>query len=157
MAMNRAFPCAPALPFAFFALLLHFVWEMLQAPLWVGMAAMPHAQGVRVCGIAALGDLVIALLALWAGQLVQRQRFWLLGPRIPALAAYYGVGMLLTIGYEYAATGPLARWTYDVSQPRLPILGTGLAPVLQWIAVPALCLWLTRTHVRGLARSRRAA
>ncbi len=38
----------PELPFALFALLLHFPWEMLQAPLWVGMANLAHAEGVRV-------------------------------------------------------------------------------------------------------------
>jgi hypothetical protein len=143
----------PELPFALFALLLHFAWEMLQAPLWVGMAQMPHAQAVRVCGFATLGDLLLAMLAFSAGVLVQRQKLWVLNPRRWALFAYYATGLLLTIGYEYVATGPLARWAYDISQPRLPILGTGIAPVLQWLIVPALGLWLTRMHVRGALRS----
>lgn len=139
----------PELPLALFALLLHFPWEMLQAPLWVGMANLAHAEGVRVCTIASLGDVAIALAAFWSGALAARSRLWLLDPPRGALFAYLLVGLVITIAYELAATGPLGFWEYAPSQPRLPILGTGLAPVLQWLLLPPLTLWLARTYVVG--------
>lgn len=139
----------PELPFALFALLLHFPWEILQAPLWVGMANLAHAEGVRICGIAALGDVVIALAAYEAAALSTRSRLWLLNPPRAAWAVYIAVGLVLTVAYEYAATGAFARWEYVASHPRLPVLGTGLAPVLQWLVLPPLTLWLTRFHVLG--------
>lgn len=139
----------PELPFALFALLLHFPWEILQAPLWVGMANLAHAEGVRVCTIAALGDVVIAVAAYWSGALAARSRLWLLAPPRAALIAYLLIGLVLTIAYEFVATGPLAFWEYAPSQPRLPILGTGLAPVLQWLLLPPLTLWLARTYLLG--------
>ena len=139
----------PELPFVLFALLLHFVWEMLQAPLWVGMANLAHAEGVRVCAIAALGDVVIALVAYWSATLYARSRLWLLDPPRATWAVYIVVGLVLTVAYEYAATGAFARWEYAASQPRLPVLGTGLAPVLQWLLLPPLTVWLTRIHVLG--------
>ena len=146
----------PELPFALFALLLHFPWEMLQAPLWVGMANLAHAEGVRVCTIAALGDIAIALAAYWSGSLAARSRLWLLDPPRGAWIAYLLVGLAITIAYEFAATGPLAFWEYSSSQPRLPILGTGLAPVVQWLLLPPIILWLTRVHVLGRISERSA-
>jgi hypothetical protein len=144
----------PELPLALFALLLHFPWEMLQSPLWVGMANLAHAEGVRVCTIAALGDVVIALAAFWSGSLAARSRLWLLDPPRAAFIAYMLAGLVLTIAYEFAATGPLVFWEYAPSQPRLPILGTGLAPVLQWLLLPPFTLWLARIHVLGRTSDR---
>ncbi len=63
-------------------------------------------------------------------------------------------GLVLTIAYEFAATGPLAFWEYAPSQPRLPILGTGLAPMLQWLLLPPFTLWLARIHVLGRTSDR---
>lgn len=145
----------PEWPFAFFALMLHFPWEMLQAPLWVGMANVPHAQGVRACGVAALGDVMIALLAYWSAAVVARSRRWLLDPSCRTLLVYIVVGLVLTIGYEFLATEILRRWEYASAQPRVPLLGTGLAPLVQWMVLPPLTLWLSRVHLIG--RSRRLA
>ncbi len=35
-------------------------------------------------------------------------------------------------------------WTYAPAMPRLPPLGTGLAPLLQWLAVPSVAFALAR-------------
>ncbi len=70
------------------------------------------------------------------------------------MVAYLVVGLVLTIAYEFVATGPLAFWEYAPSQPRLPILGTGLALVLQWLLLPPRILWLARAHVLGRINER---
>jgi hypothetical protein len=31
--------------------------------------------------------------------------------------------------------------------PRLPLLGTGLAPLLQWLLIPPLVAWLVRRQI----------
>lgn len=139
----------PELPFALFAFLLHFAWEMLQAPLWVGMAEMPHWQAARACTIATLGDVIIAVMAFEAGAVVARSRGWLLSPKRPTVIAYVLVGLVLTLAYEYLATGPLGRWEYTASQPRLPWIGTGIAPALQWLTLQFATLWLARAHCWG--------
>jgi len=38
-------------------------------------------------------------------------------------------------------------WAYSPLMPVLPVTGTGLAPLLQWIVVPSTALVLTR-HVK---------
>ena len=48
------------LPFALFSFLLHFVWEMLQVPLYVEMANAAHWEATRVCLFATMGDVGIA-------------------------------------------------------------------------------------------------
>ncbi|MFN0299923.1 MAG: hypothetical protein ACKVQU_06175 [Burkholderiales bacterium] len=139
----------PELAIVLFATLLHFVWEMLQAPFWVGMAAMPHWQGIRTCAIATVGDVMIALVAFWAGAIVVRSRAWLLSPNRSAVIAYIVTGLVITIAYEYLATELLGRWAYTDSQPRLPWIGTGIAPILQWLTLPFVTLWLARVHCWG--------
>ena len=67
----------PEFNVAIFALLLNFVWEILQAPLHAGMADMPHAQVTRACLQATAGDAVIMLLAYGAVAAVARRRRWI--------------------------------------------------------------------------------
>ena len=50
---------------------------------------------------------------------------------------------------EALATGPLKRWTYDEAMPRLPILGIGLLPLLQWLLLPPLVVWIVRRQISG--------
>ena len=32
-------------------------------------------------------------------------------------------------------------WAYSDLMPVVPVIGTGLAPLLQWVIVPTLALW----------------
>jgi hypothetical protein len=60
---------------------------------------------------------------------------------------FFTVGLLLTVGLEYLHTEITGLWAYDRAMPLLPVIGTGLAPILQWIFVPLLVLWyLRRLH-----------
>ena len=34
------------------------------------------------------------------------------------------------------------NWSYSDLMPVIPSLGIGLSPVLQWVVIPALALWL---------------
>jgi len=52
-----------------------------------------------------------------------------------------------TIFSEWLNTAVRQSWAYSPLMPVLPIMGTGLAPLLQWIVVPSTALALTR-HVK---------
>ena len=57
------------------------------------------------------------------------------------------MGLLATIALEFINTEILARWTYGSYMPRMPVLGTGLAPIAQWVVIPLVVLWyLRRLH-----------
>ncbi len=122
----------------------HFAWEILQAPLFSSMAQVDHFAGIYICLKATLGDLAIALAAFWTAAVLARNRRWftLTGRRAPV--AFFAVGLLLTIGLEYVHTEITGRWSYDGVMPLLPVIGTGLSPILQWIFVPLLVLWYLR-------------
>ena len=57
------------------------------------------------------------------------------------MAVWLAVGLVATMAIEFYSTEVAGRWTYGESMPRLPLIGTGLAPVVQWIVVPLLVLW----------------
>lgn len=140
---------APELNIAFFSFLLHFVWEMWQVPFFADMPSTAHWSGVAICTRATLGDSVMAVAALWAGGAPRRNRRWLLTPRWREVGLYLGTGLVLTVAFEWLATGPLERWAYGPDMPRVPWIGTGMLPLLQWLVVPPIALWITARQLRG--------
>ena len=129
-----------------FAFLLNLPWEMWQIPLFKGTSSLAHGDGVILCTRAAAGDAVIALLAFWLIARV-RTRDWIRRPSAVTLGAFVAVGLVATIALEYWATRIGARWEYAAAMPRLPLLGTGLAPLLQWLLIPPLVVWLVRRQI----------
>lgn len=142
----------PETPVVMFSFLLHFVWEYLQVPTYAGMAEMQHWEGVKFCTSATLGDVGFALTAYWTACLVARSRHWLLCPRPRETVAFLALGVALTVAAEYYYTNISLRWAYADLMPLVPPFGTGLSPLLQWLAVPPLVLWLSRRHLLGAAR-----
>ncbi len=140
---------APELHVALFALLLNLPWEFLQAPLYVGMPTMPHWQAVQACTQAALGDVLIALTAYWAVAGWRRRRDWLRDYGTKECLGFVLVGVGLTVALEWHATLGSQRWEYVPLMPSLPWLGTGLSPLLQWLILPPLILWMSRRHLLG--------
>ena len=139
----------PELTVALFSLLLHFVWEMLQVPLFSGVAEMSHWDGVRFCLSATVGDVGIALGAFWTTALVAGSRQWLLRPSAYDVTVFILAGLIATVALEYYHTNISLRWSYSELMPLVPPLGTGLSPLLQWIVVPMLVVWLASRHLRG--------
>ncbi len=119
----------------------HFAWELLQAPLFSSLDEASHFDGIAICLRATIGDLGIALAAFWAAAVVGGGRGWIGAFRPRPVATFFAVGLILTVGIEAASAQILNRWTYAPEMPRLPILGTGLAPIAQWLVVPSLALW----------------
>jgi hypothetical protein len=146
---------APEIPVAMFSGLLHFMWEFLQAPLFAGLAEMPHWEAIRLCGRATLGDVGMALMAFWVASLAGRGRNWILQPSVLPVAVFIAVGVVVTIAFEYYATSIGLRWAYTDAMPKVPPFGTGLSPLLQWLAIPPVVIWLARRHLLGARTIRR--
>jgi len=146
----------PELPVAFFSFLLHFVWEFVQVPAFAGMAEMGHWEAIKLCLSASIGDVGFALTAFWAASLAVRSRDWVLRPTRLPLGIFLAVGILLTIGFESYYTNISLRWTYSELMPLVPPFGTGLTPILQWLVIPPLVVWLSRRHLLGVRSIREA-
>ena len=132
----------------------HFTWEILQAPLFASLSKTDHFIGIAICLKATLGDLVIALAAFWCAAFAGKNRYWFATSGIAAPAVFFAVGLLATVGLEYLSTEVLGRWAYDGVMPVLPVLGTGLSPILQWIFVPLFVLWYMRRLTPGILDAR---
>tara|TARA_Y100001001_G_scaffold121596_1_gene119678 strand:+ start:7148 stop:7648 length:501 start_codon:yes stop_codon:yes gene_type:complete len=136
--------------------LLHFFWEMAQVPFFTGMMDAPHGAVVWLCTRAAIGDANIALFAYGVAAVVTRDGFWIQGWwRRHTLGAYFASGLFITIVFEAWATGVGQRWSYNDAMPLLPFLGTGIAPLVQWVIVPIISLYSLRWLYRGWLDLRR--
>ena len=146
----RAITYQPEFNIVVFSFLLHFVWEFVQAPTYAGMIEMNHWDGIKLCMSATFGDVGFALVAFGLTGLAARTRQWFLRPAAWQYLMYLGIGIGLTVGFEYYYTQVSLRWTYSELMPLVPPFGTGLSPLLQWLVVPTVVLWITRRQIAGI-------
>jgi hypothetical protein len=132
---------------AIFAFLLNLTWEFAQVPLFAGMPSAEHWRAILVCGRATLGDVVISLVAFWTVAACARARSWVLRPAAQQVSGFVAVGVLITIVMEWLATQVLGRWAYGEAMPVVPLLGVGLALLLQWIVLPPIVVWFVRRQL----------
>ena len=116
----------------------HLAWEVLQLPLyaiWYTASAGAIAFAVLHCTLGdvliASASLVLAVLALGRTRWPENARTYV---RVAGLAI--GLGVAYTVISEWVNVEVLGNWTYSSNMPRLPWLGTGLAPFVQWFVVP---------------------
>jgi hypothetical protein len=118
---------------------LHLGWEVLQLPLYTIRAEPLGRQAFAVLHCT-LGDLMIAGLSLLAALAAAGRVDW---PRsrlrpVWVLLLIFGIGY--TVYSEWLNVSVKQSWSYAPAMPVLPFVGTGLAPLLQWLVVPTLVL-----------------
>lgn len=131
--------------FAFVAIttLLNLMWELVQLPLYtIWNDALPKSS-ILAALHCTVGDMVIAswsvLLAILAvGREWPKQRY------LPVAVATIGIAVVYTVFSEWLNVNLRRSWQYSSLMPTLPWLGTGLAPLLQWIVTPALSFLFLR-------------
>jgi len=131
-----------------FGFLLNLPWELLQIPFFLGMPSVAHWDGMIQCVTAAAGDAVILLAAFWATACLRRTRKWISQPSLNATVVFVALGIVVTIVLEWWATGNSGRWAYAETMPTIPWLGTGVLPLLQWLLIPPIVVWLVRRQIR---------
>jgi hypothetical protein len=123
----------------------HLIWEVAQLPLymiWKTGTPREIAFAVFHCTV---GDLMIATLSLVSALVCFGSPAWLRERFIPIVAATLVTGIGYTIYSEWLNTTVRKTWAYSDLMPTLPILGTGLSPLLQWLFVPMIgfaAIWL---------------
>lgn len=129
----------------------NLVWEIVQLPLYTLWSEATVRTIVLSIAHCTLGDLAIATGSLLAGAAVVRFVAGRSG-RPPSLALVVtALGVAYTIFSEWLNVAVLRNWQYGALMPVLPPLGTGLSPLLQWLALPPACLalasrWADRTR-----------
>ena len=113
-------------------------------PFYSGLESLDYMSVVRTCTQASVGDGVISVLAYWTAVVIARSRNWIHAEFIIPALTYLAAGLVITIFMEWLSTDIWDRWHYAPNMPELPVLGTGLLPVLQWLILPPLILWVVR-------------
>tara|TARA_R110002126_G_scaffold291079_1_gene450335 strand:- start:1960 stop:2463 length:504 start_codon:yes stop_codon:yes gene_type:complete len=129
---------------------LHFFWEMAQVPFFSGMAEARHWDVVWLCTRATVGDANIAFGAYVLAALFVKDWLWIAKPwRLSTLSIYLGVGLTVTILFEYWATGAGQRWNYSGLMPDVPLLSIGALPLVQWVVIPILLIYTVKWMFLG--------
>jgi L-cystine uptake protein TcyP (sodium:dicarboxylate symporter family) len=97
------------------------------------------------------GDTVIAITALSFALILVGHKNWPVQSYRKVLFVTLVLGVGYTIFSEWLNVTVRGNWAYAPDMPIVPILGTGLAPLLQWILVPLVAL----TSARRFAEVRR--
>jgi hypothetical protein len=137
----------PEVNVALFAFLLNFVWEFWQTPFYREMPTAPHWEAVKFCTWATLGDATIMLVAFGAVAAATRSRTWILEPTALQVIGFVVIGILITVVVEWIGTEIVHRWSYAERMPTLPLLGTGIVPLIQWMLLPPLVVWFVRRQL----------
>ncbi len=126
----------------------HLIWEVVQLPLYtIWRTGTPRGIAFAVFHCTA-GDLIIATLSLVAALVCFGGSAWPRGRFIPVVAATLVIGIGYTFYSEWLNTTVRKTWAYSELMPTLPILGTGLSPLLQWLIVPMIAFAAMRHWIR---------
>ena len=121
---------------------LHLIWESGQLPLYAIWSTGSFGEMAFAVAHCTIGDAMIAASALLSALALFGRPCW---PKT-ATRAVWLVTLLLGIAYtvysEWLNVNVRRSWAYSELMPTVPIIGTGVAPLLQWIALPTLVQWL---------------
>jgi hypothetical protein len=118
----------------------NLLWETAQIPLYTLWRTDTPGAIVEAVLHCTLGDLLIGTIALIAALAAAGSSAWPdeNGARVAVATVIVAAGY--TVYSEYMNTVVRQRWAYTEWMPRLPWLGTGLAPLAQWFVIPPLAL-----------------
>ena len=129
---------------------LNLIWELVQLPLytiWMTGSASQITYAALHC---TAGDVMIGIGATILSRILMNKFHgkseW------QFVICFILLSIAYTVFSEWLNVEILKSWAYASAMPRLPPLGTGLTPVLQWMIVPLL----TWNMVGGIAKSRLA-
>jgi hypothetical protein len=126
----------------------HLVWEILQLPLYEIWVNDPLSSNVFAVVHCTGGDVIIAGASLALALVVVGRNGWPREGAWPVGVLACALGVLYTIYSEWLNTGVRATWAYSDSMPVVPWIGTGLSPLLQWLVLPPLGLWMCVRRTR---------
>ena len=128
----------------------NLVWEFVQLPLYT---IWQTADGGSIAYAAVhcwVGDLLIAASCLGVAILISDRNWPIRRYRRTAVVAT-ALGVISTVVLEWLNVDLFENWAYAPSMPVLPILRTGLSPLLQWLIVPPVAFAWARSHEAEIA------
>lgn len=115
------------------SIVLNFVWEMLQMPLYENFSF--SGTTTVFCLLASLGDAVMILIIYFIGSALFKSYSWFFRLNLKTIIYIALAGLTLSVSGELIALN-LNLWNYSSLMPRLFFTSIGLSPVLQMIILP---------------------
>ena len=134
----------PELRLLMLALPLESLREIAQFPLYT--VWHQHDWGYILFAFAhcTLGDLLIVLVVYEVVALLRGDRRWYRQAVLPAGTLFTVAGAAYTVYSEIRNVRIEGSWAYTDLMPMVPWLEIGAMPLLQWLLIPPLLLWLMR-------------
>lgn len=125
------------------ATVLHSAWELLHLPLYdvERFAQLWRSELFPLLCVAPDVAIAAGSLAL-ASQ--RGNDGWPVRHYTSVAAGTIIFGLAFTVLSEWVNVYLLQTWGYAQAMPMIPLLGVGLSPVAQWLAVPLASLWWAR-------------
>ncbi len=128
-----------------FVIPANIIWEIAHLPLYTIWREPLRRQAFAVFHCA-LGDALIATATLVIAVIVVGSATWPADlrkfQRVAVATIVMAVGY--TIYSEWLNISVRRGWSYSSLMPKLPWIGTGLSPLLQWIVIPSIGFVLAR-------------
>lgn len=126
----------------------NLVWETAQLPLYT--ISRTGSVGYRVFAVLHcwIGDLVIGMITMLIGSGTAGSS-WPFAHVRRAILVTLASGVAYTIFSEWLNVVVRGTWGYRSAMPVLPVIGTGVSPLLQWVVVPGFALLFAYRPVRS--------
>jgi len=129
-------------------------WETAYLPLYtIWRTGTPGEKAFAVIHCAG-GDLLIALACLTLALVLVGEPAWPARAHHRVAALTIGFGVAYTVFSEWLNTVVRQTWAYSDLMPVVPLIGTGLTPLLQWVIVPCLAPHLARRSAMAAKNDR---
>lgn len=122
--------------------LLFIVWEFLQSSFY-------DNSGITIFKLiyyrvhCTIGDIMILSFCIFIWGILKRKNNWI---KKPSKIDYLGVtvlGLCYTIFSEVRNVFIVKSWAYSSSMPLIPFVNIGLIPIIQWITLPTIIIYLS--------------
>jgi hypothetical protein len=131
----------------------HFLWEAAQLPLYtLWRTGTPVAIAFALIHCTAGDILITTAMFVAAAALAWAFRWPPFGWRMVLTAIVLGAAY--TTLSEWLNVEIRRNWSYTAAMPVLPLIGTGLTPLLQWVIVPAMALAVVAHRYHRTSRIR---
>ncbi len=118
----------------------NLAWEFAHMPLYT-LWETGHAREIAFAALHCTGgDVLIALSSLAAALLLGRGA-WPQAGYWKVAAAAVAFGLAYTVFSEWLNVEVRGTWAYRDMMPVIPMIGTGLSPLAQWILLPSFAFW----------------
>ena len=115
----------------------HFLWEAAQLPLYTLWRTGTPREIVSALFHCTGGDVLITTFTLAGAAALAWHFHWrAFGWRMVFTAILLGAAY--TAFSEWLNVDIRRSWSYTAAMPVLPLIGTGLTPLLQWLIVPGI-------------------